>query len=238
MKSILDDHRFRVGNSALPDRLVRSIRRIGLVHPPVVVRRRNRWVLLSGWRRIQACRALGLASIPVSVLSEPDDGRALLFAVEENAAARELSLLEKADILRKLRAWKFSGARLRKRILPLRDSPDSRPSRAVPRRCPSRSRDAGFRWDQGYPGGRGPPPVRVQASRPQSLDSHPLSARTEQADRNPRRPQGCRPEEARLAPEDPGVRFDPSRSRESLMASNPKIGAGPPDSQRDASIPE
>jgi len=123
----LKDERFRVRGAVPADRLIRSIRKIGLLHPLVVVDRRKNWVLLSGWRRIWACQELGLSSIPVAVLEEPDDGRALLFAVEENLAVRELTYLEKAEIVARLETFGLSELRLRKKILPLLEIPPTRP---------------------------------------------------------------------------------------------------------------
>jgi ParB/RepB/Spo0J family partition protein len=123
----LKDERFRISGQPPSDRLIKSIRKIGLVSPPVVVSRRNRWVPVSGWRRILACRELGKTTITVSVLKESDDRRTFLFAVEENLATRELTFLEKAEIVARLLKFGLSELQLRKKILPAFEIPPTRP---------------------------------------------------------------------------------------------------------------
>lgn len=91
------------------------------------MRRRNRWVLVAGWRRILACREIGKTTVPVSVLNESDDRRAFLFAVEENLATRELTFLEKAEIAARLLKLGMSALQLQKKILPVLDIPPTRP---------------------------------------------------------------------------------------------------------------
>ncbi len=115
----LRDRRFMISEHFSPERLVLSIKRIGLVERPVVTKRGRKWVLVTGWKRILACRQLGLSFIPVAVLDEPDDCRAFLFSVYENLGVREFSYLEKAEILARLDAFGMTKAEMASKILPL-----------------------------------------------------------------------------------------------------------------------
>jgi ParB-like chromosome segregation protein Spo0J len=96
------DERLRTSQETDLEGLIWSIRKTGLLSPPVVARRGRRYVLVTGWRRAQACRALGFRKIPVLVTEETDELRLLLMALSENLATRELSLAEKAIFLNKI----------------------------------------------------------------------------------------------------------------------------------------
>lgn len=82
--------------------LAESIRQEGL-HRPLIVQRteRGRYRVISGNRRLMACRLLGMAQIPVQVLPEVVDGtprEQLLGALETG----EMHYLEEAEILNSL----------------------------------------------------------------------------------------------------------------------------------------
>jgi hypothetical protein len=99
----LRDERFRISYHFDLEKLLLSIKRIGLVSPLVVVERKHsKYVLVSGWKRIYACRQLSLTCIPVFVLDEKEDSRVFLFSLYENLAIRTFNLLEKAEIVYKL----------------------------------------------------------------------------------------------------------------------------------------
>lgn len=93
------DERYRISRTAGSEQLVRSLRREGLICPPVVRPQGRRFVLVTGWKRAQACRALGLRKIPVLVTEETDEPRLLMLAFTENQTTRDLSLAEKANVL-------------------------------------------------------------------------------------------------------------------------------------------
>ena len=98
----LRDERFRTSRESILERLVWSIKNAGLINPPVVARRGSRYVLVTGWKRVQACRALGIRQVSVIVTEETDELRLLLMAFCENLATRDLTLAEKAIYLKKL----------------------------------------------------------------------------------------------------------------------------------------
>src|SRR3569623_3726943 len=65
--------------AAVPDAdvaLMRSIQSVGLLEPGLVTDTilPDRFVLVAGRRRVAACRALGMATIPAISVSPPEDG--------------------------------------------------------------------------------------------------------------------------------------------------------------------
>ena len=95
----LTDERFRISFILSSDELAVSIRDLGLLNPPVLAQRKGgRTILVSGWKRVLACRALSLSPIPVFVADEKDDLELFKGAVYENASVRTLSAVEKAEV--------------------------------------------------------------------------------------------------------------------------------------------
>jgi hypothetical protein len=121
----LEDTRFRTSEFFPFDRLALSIKRIGLLQPPLVALRDGRYVLVSGWKRIFACLKLGITCAPVLILDEPLDLKAFLFALYENLALREFPLLEKAEIISRFHTFGMAGSRIVKDILPLLQVPST-----------------------------------------------------------------------------------------------------------------
>jgi len=115
----LEDTRFRISMSSDLEPLILSIRKIGLLHCPVVVAREGRLVLVCGWKRVAACLKLRISRLRVLVLDEADDLEVFLFALYENIAGRELSVLEKAEALLKALAFGLAEARLWREVMPL-----------------------------------------------------------------------------------------------------------------------
>ena len=117
----LTDERFRTSFFGSPDKLVLSIKRIGLLHPPLVMKQDGRWVLVSGWKRVLACRALGLAPIDVLDTEEKDPLKNFLLCFLENLATREFGLVEKAEVLARLVSLGERREAVIKEIMPLLD---------------------------------------------------------------------------------------------------------------------
>lgn len=101
----LRDERFRISYFIDVEPMAQSIRKIGLWNPPLVLDRDNRFILISGWKRVLACRDLGLREIPALVNDQGDDLKVFGAAVQENLLHRALSLTEKAEVLDKLLAF-------------------------------------------------------------------------------------------------------------------------------------
>lgn len=110
LEAIEEDRRFRISTAHDAEALKASIARIGLLHPPLVVRRAGRLSLISGFRRLAACRALGWRNLPVRVPEEePSPRECALLAVAENAWSRPLNLIEQSRAVGLLAAFSPGG---------------------------------------------------------------------------------------------------------------------------------
>jgi ParB family chromosome partitioning protein len=90
-----------MGEEALRD-LIASVREHGIVQPIVVRRVADRYQIVAGERRWRAAQNVGLARVPVVIREVPDD-RLLELALIENIQREELTPLEEADALFRLR---------------------------------------------------------------------------------------------------------------------------------------
>ncbi len=115
----LEDERFRISYFFSLDKLILSLKEIGLVHPPLVTLRDNLLILVSGWKRVLACLELSLSPIPVVYVEDKSDLKAFLMAYYENLAVREFSLLEKAEILKRFKQFGEKEKPILKHHLPL-----------------------------------------------------------------------------------------------------------------------
>jgi len=95
----------------------------GLLHPPLIALRNGRFIPVSGWKRILACAELSFSPIPVLITEEMDNLKTFLMAFYENLATREFSLLEKAEILARLKRFGEDEKRIIRHYMPLLDIP-------------------------------------------------------------------------------------------------------------------
>ena len=87
--------RYRISMGGCPDSLVRSIQSLGLLHPPFLVKENEKWVIVSGFKRVEACRRLGFDRI--SVREIPGEASCLdrvRTAIADNLLARPLNCVE------------------------------------------------------------------------------------------------------------------------------------------------
>jgi hypothetical protein len=98
----IKDERFRISYYFNLDTLIHSISEISLIHPPVITYREGDAIIVTGWKRVLACRNLNVTSIPCFVFEGEDDLEAFRLSLEENLSFRSFSLLEKAQILNRL----------------------------------------------------------------------------------------------------------------------------------------
>lgn len=89
----------RVGFGQL-DELLLSIHEKGLLQPLVVRPTDDRFEVVAGNRRLEACRRLGYRKVPCHIV-ELDDKEALEVALTENIQRRSLHPLEEAEAFRK-----------------------------------------------------------------------------------------------------------------------------------------
>jgi ParB/RepB/Spo0J family partition protein len=81
--------------------LAESIKREGLMQPPLLRWKRSRLVVVAGERRIRACRLAGLLAIH-AIVGEADDQRARLLRLAENHQRENLSTAETATAVRQM----------------------------------------------------------------------------------------------------------------------------------------
>ena len=121
----LEDERFRVSYYFSLEKLILSIQNVGLLNPPLVSFRDKHFILVSGWKRVLACIKLSFSSLPVFVIEEEDELQTFLTAFYENLAIREFSLLEKSEILSRLKRFGEDEKKIVKHYLLLLDIPST-----------------------------------------------------------------------------------------------------------------
>ena len=100
----LDERLFTCSYPEVPDSLVVSIRRVGLLQPPLLVPWGDRLAVASGYRRVRAAREAGLDKLTARILAPPVPPAPELFTrnLEDNLATRALNLFEKARAVSRL----------------------------------------------------------------------------------------------------------------------------------------
>ena len=96
----LEDKTFQVTTEAATGALAASIDRLGVMHPPVLLADNSSYRVVCGFRRIAACKSLGLSSISARVLSPGTDKLTCVqLAIAENSLQRPLNLIETSRAL-------------------------------------------------------------------------------------------------------------------------------------------
>ena len=121
-----NDKRFQISPCFPVDSLIPSIKKTGLLNPPVLAEREGKYVVVSGWRRIFACIQLSIPSIPVFVMQETKDLEAFNVPLFENLSVRDYTQIEKAAVIRKLHGFGESPENIIKKYLPLLKAPPRR----------------------------------------------------------------------------------------------------------------
>jgi len=84
------------------DELVENIKRIGLIHPPIVFKTDDKYELIVGQRRFLAFKKLGREKIPVLVTGEVDETRARVLSLSEGIHRRQLPAADTMDAIEAL----------------------------------------------------------------------------------------------------------------------------------------
>ena len=88
----LSDTGFRVtGPDHDVEHLAASILKYGLLAPPLVMSRQDKYIVVSGFRRIKAALHAGLSQVTCRVMPQGDPFGAALAAVTENSFSRPLA---------------------------------------------------------------------------------------------------------------------------------------------------
>lgn len=107
------DHTYRITTDSDIGHLQASVAAVGLINPPILARARGGYVIVSGFRRVAACRCLGWRETPASILGEHlDEDVRVRLAISDNCCQRPLNLLERARAAAMLTRLGWQAARL------------------------------------------------------------------------------------------------------------------------------
>ena len=88
---------FQITTKTDINELVYSIRDLGLINYPVIKKHGTNFIIISGFRRIEACLRLGFSDVPVRIIdSEIDEIEIARIAIAENSLQRSLNLVEQS----------------------------------------------------------------------------------------------------------------------------------------------
>ncbi len=94
------DETYRITTAVEVVDLCQSIKWAGLINPPILVEKDAQLVIICGFRRISACRTLGLAEIKFKILdSTTEPVQCARIAVADNISQRHLNLIEQSRVL-------------------------------------------------------------------------------------------------------------------------------------------
>ena len=106
--------------------LLDSIQKIGVVNPPVLKKKGDRLLIVTGYKRILALKELGLDRVGGIILSEEvSDLRCLEMSIYDNVCTRKLNEVEKAILISKLSKY-ISPEQIIDTYFPLLDLPKRR----------------------------------------------------------------------------------------------------------------
>lgn len=115
-----DDKTFFIGSPGGSTDVIDSISELGIINPPSVRRMGERFQIICGWKRLEACKQLGYREIPCLVYETVDlpDEDCLKFVFFENQ--QRLNDIDKADLVLKFKLrCNLSENDLIRKILPL-----------------------------------------------------------------------------------------------------------------------
>ena len=93
----LEDNTFRITTDTRIEDLILSIKSVGLLNPPILIKKTSGFQIISGFRRITACLSLGMAEIPARIIdSDRQKLECVKFAITENSLQRTLNLIEQS----------------------------------------------------------------------------------------------------------------------------------------------
>lgn len=93
----LEDGRYRISTRGDLEELAASIRSIGLIHPPVLKKEENEYLVVCGFRRISCIFDIGWKEIESRILPEEySDTVCAGLAIADNAMQRPLNIVEQA----------------------------------------------------------------------------------------------------------------------------------------------
>jgi len=111
------DHSFRITTQETVDDLMDSIGHVGVLNLPLLLEKKSRCIILSGFRRIEACRRLDRSDVNARILdSDTKKLECARYAITDNAFQRPLNLIEKSRSIRMLSNFFSDPRRLSKEM--------------------------------------------------------------------------------------------------------------------------
>ena len=111
------DGSFRITTRETVDDLMESIGHVGILNPPVLLAAGSRYIILCGFRRIEASRRLDRRNIKARILpSKTEQLECARFAITDNAFQRALNPVEKSRSIRMLSSFFSDDRRLSKEL--------------------------------------------------------------------------------------------------------------------------
>ncbi|NLV85574.1 MAG: ParB N-terminal domain-containing protein, partial [Spirochaetales bacterium] len=105
--------RIRKDNGEL-DKLAGSISERGLINPITVMENADeKYTLIAGNRRMEACRMLGFKSLRATILTPLAADEALMLEIDENEQRKEFTMSERLEYAEKIKAVELEKAKLR-----------------------------------------------------------------------------------------------------------------------------
>lgn len=99
----IEDYTFRITTEENIERLSCSIENEGLINPPIVIRKKSGYAVISGFRRIRSALNLGWTNISARVTeSDSDMFECARLAIADNSLQRSLNLIELSRCFRML----------------------------------------------------------------------------------------------------------------------------------------
>ena len=84
-----NNHTFLLTTEKCVDTLAVSIKSIGLIHPPLLIKKKTSYQIVSGFRRISALTSISVSEVDAWILNDTYDIReASKIAISENAFQR------------------------------------------------------------------------------------------------------------------------------------------------------
>ena len=109
----LQNDTYRITTREDVDELLVSVQYDGLINPPMLIKNNSAYVIISGFRRVNACQKLGWNEIIVHILdSDADQLDCVRLAIAENAFQRPLNLIEMSRAFQKLSSFFDNNSQL------------------------------------------------------------------------------------------------------------------------------
>ena len=118
----LRDKRFCISFGDNVEKLKLSIKSIGVTSPPIITPgkgKKSEYILVSGFKRVLACKQVGLKNIPCFVTRSFSDLENFKIAVMDNIGTRELNPIEKSNVVFKLLKFNAEKKEVISKYLPL-----------------------------------------------------------------------------------------------------------------------